>query len=366
MCGHVLYLILLFFNINEIKHVCLFYVKCMHLPEEPETIFRKSYMNNLWRKKIVTVTVAACMAFSMSAYKASGNTSEIVELGRTLYFDPRLSADDTVSCASCHSPDHGFTDNKKVSTGVRGQTGTRNSPTVINRLYSKSQFWDGRAPSLEEQAKGPIVNPVEMGMKDHADLVAKLKGINGYAVWFKKAFGHDLNIDDLAKAIATFERTVVSDDSNYDRYISGDQGALNASERRGFEIFQGKGKCIICHGGANFTDESFHNIGVGMDKPNPDLGRYSQTKAEQDKGAFKTPTLRDIASTGPYMHDGSEKTLADVVAFYNKGGTPNPNLDMLIVGLGLSQKESEDLVAFMKSLSGKRWRSIAAPAGFPK
>jgi cytochrome c peroxidase len=323
-------------------------------------------MISSWRKKLVTVTVAAGMAFSMSAYGASGDSSGIVELGRTLYFDPRLSADDTVSCASCHSPDHGFTDNKTVSTGIRGQTGARNSPTVINRLYGRSQFWDGRAHSLEEQAKGPLINPVEMGMKDHDTLVAKLKGIKGYAKWFKKAFGRDLNIDDLTKAIATFERTVVSDDSNYDRYLSGDQSALNASELRGLAVFQGSGRCIICHGGDNFTDEAFYNLGVGMDKPNPDLGRYSQTKVEQDKGAFKTPTLRDIASTGPYMHDGSEKTLEDVVEFYNRGGTPNSNLDMAIKGLALDQKEKEDLVAFMKSLSGNRWRSITAPAGFPK
>jgi cytochrome c peroxidase len=319
-------------------------------------------MISSWRKKLVTVTVAACMAFSTSAYGANG----IVELGRTLYFDPRLSADDTVSCASCHSPEHGFTDNKTVSTGIRRRTGTRNSPTVINRLYSKSQFWDGRASSLEEQAKGPLINPVEMGMKDHAALVAKLKGIKGYAVWFKKIFGRDLNIDDLAKSIATFERTVVSDDSNYDRYLSGDQNALNASELRGLAVFQGSGRCIICHGGDNFTDEAFYNLGVGMDKPDPDLGRYLQTKVEQDKGAFKTPTLRDVASTAPYMHDGSEKTLEDVVEFYNRGGTPNSNLDMAIKGLALTQKEKEDLVAFMKSLSGKRWRSVTAPAEFPK
>lgn len=312
------------------------------------------------------MTIAAGMVFSMSSYEASGDSSGIVELGRTLYFDPRLSADDTVSCASCHSPDNGFTDNKTVSTGIRGQTGSRNSPTVINRLYGTSQFWDGRATSLEEQSKGPLTNPVEMGMKDDDTLVTKLAGIKGYAEWFKKAFGRDLNIDDLAKAIASFERTVVSDDSNYDRYLSGDQSALKASERRGLAVFQGKGLCIICHGGYNFTDESFHNLGVGMDKPNPDLGRHSQTKAEQDKGAFKTPTLRDIASTGPYMHDGSEKTLEDVVDFYNRGGTPNANLDMAMKRLDLDQKESEDLVAFMKSLSGKRWRSIAAPAGFPK
>lgn len=321
-------------------------------------------MISSWHANLATAAIVAFLLILIP--EANGDSGGIVELGRTLYFDPRLSADDTISCSSCHSPDHGFSDNKTVSTGIRGQTGVRNSPTVINRLYGKSQFWDGRAISLEEQAKGPLINPVEMGMKDHNAVVAKLKGIKGYAEWFKRVFGRDLNIDDLVKAIATFERTIVSDDSNYDRYISGDQSALNASERRGFEVFQGKGQCIICHGGDNFTDESFHNLGVGIDKPNPDLGRYSQTRDEQDKGAFKTPTVRDIASTAPYMHDGSEKTLEDVVEFYKRGGTPNPNLDMAMKRLDLDQQESEDLVAFMKSLSGNRWRSITAPAEFPK
>ena len=323
-------------------------------------------MISSWHANLGTATIVACIALLIPTHEAIGNSGGILELGRTLYFDPRLSADDTVSCSSCHSPDHGFTDNKTVSKGIRGQTGVRNSPTIINRLYGKSQFWDGRAISLEEQAKGPLLNPGEMGMKDHDTLVAKLKGIKGYAGWFKKVFGRDLNIDDLVKAIATFERTVVSDDSNYDRYISGDQNALTVPERRGFEIFQGKGQCIVCHGGDNFTDESFHNLGVGMDNPNPDPGRRSQTGMEEDMGAFKTPTLRDIASTAPYMHDGSEKTLEDVVEFYKRGGTPNPNLDMAMKRLDLDQQESEDLVAFMKSLNGNRWRNIKAPAEFPK
>ncbi len=319
-----------------------------------------------WRKCFVATVMAAWTVCSITAYAEDGSLGGIVELGRSLYFDPRLSVDNTVSCSSCHSPDHAFTDNKTVSNGIRGQTGARNAPTVINRLYGKSQFWDGRASSLEEQAKGPIINPVEMGMKDHATLVAKLKGIFGYNEWFKKVFSRELNIDDLVKSIAAFERTIVSDDSKYDSYLAGDEQALDASERHGFEVFKGKGRCLICHGGNNFTDESFHNLGVGMNKPNPDLGRYLQTKAERDKGAFKTPTLRDIGSTGPYMHDGSEKTLEDVVEFYDKGGVPNPNLDSSVRKLGLRKEEKQDLVAFMKSLSGVRWRRITAPAGFPK
>ncbi len=323
-------------------------------------------MVGTWHKYLTAAIIAAGAVFPMTVCAADGHLGGIVELGRSLYFDPRLSADDTVSCSSCHSPDHSFTDNKTVSTGIRGQSGVRNSPTVINRLYGKSQFWDGRASSLEEQAKGPIINPVEMGMKDHATLVAKLKGTEGYNEWFKKVFGRELNIDDLAKSIAAFERTIVSDDSKYDRYLSGDLQAFNASERRGLDVFKGKGRCIICHGGNNFTDELFHNLGVGMNEPNPDLGRYSQTRAEQDKGAFKTPTLRDIDSTGPYMHDGSEKTLEDVVEFYDEGGVPNPNLDRSMKRLGLNQGEKQDLVAFMKSLGGVRWRRITAPTGFPR
>lgn len=309
---------------------------------------------------------AAPIVILFAATSWAAEKGGMVELGRALYFDKRLSADNTVSCATCHAPEHGFTDNKPVSNGIGGQKGGRSAPTVINRLYSAAQFWDGRAASLEEQAKGPIVNPIEMGMASHDALVAKLKAIKGYDTWFKKAFGREINIDDIAKAIANFERTVVSDDSKYDRYVAGNKKAMNASEKRGMDLFNGKARCITCHGGNNFTDESFHNLGVGMDAEKPDLGRYSQTGKDEDKGAFKTPTLRDVASTAPYMHDGSETTLEQVVAFYNGGGNPNDNLDSLMDKLNLSADEEKDLVAFLKGLSGKKWRSISPPKKFPQ
>ncbi len=295
-------------------------------------------------------------------------TNAKVALGKLLYFDKRLSADNTVACATCHAPDKGFTDNAPVSTGINGQMGGRSAPTVINRALSEAQFWDGRAISLEEQSKGPLINPIEMGMKDHNAVVAKLRGIKGYRKLFAKAFGPgEITIDKYAKAVAAFERTVLSGNSKYDRYQAGDKAAMNESEVRGMELFNGKARCATCHNGVNFTDELYHNIGVGMSAEKPDLGRFDQTKKEADKGAFKTPTVRDITATGPYMHNGQEKTLEEVVAYYNKGGFPNPNLDPLMEPLGLTDAEMADVAAFMKALDGQGgWRNIKAPAKFPK
>jgi cytochrome c peroxidase len=291
---------------------------------------------------------------------------EKAELGRLLFFDKRLSVDDTVSCADCHNPKFAFTDGQAVATGVRGQKGGRSAPTVINRVYSVEQFWDGRAPTLEEQAKGPIANPIEMA-NTHEAVVARLKTIKGYGPLFKRAFGSDeITIDLVAKAIATFERTIVSGNSPYDRYKSGNKTALSESARRGMDIFFNKTKCDQCHFGINFTDGSFVNLGVGMDKPEPDLGRYLFTKRESDKGAFKTPTLREIAHTAPYMHDGSLAALEDVVEFYNKGGTPNPNLDKRMKKLDLTEQDKKDLVEFLKSLSGEGWQHAQAPNSLPQ
>ncbi len=293
-------------------------------------------------------------------------TPEKAELGRILYFDPRLSADSTVSCASCHSPQHGFTDCKPVSTGIRGQLGGRSAPTIINRAYSLAQFWDGRAATLEEQAKGPIANPVEMGMT-HDDVVARLRGIPGYQPLFAKAFGAgDITIDHVAKAIATFERTVLSGNSAYDRYKAGDKKAMTPAQLRGLNVFSKKAKCDKCHDGSNFTTNDYHNLGVGMDKPNPDLGRYVVTKDEKDWGAFKTPTLRDIADTAPYMHDGSLKTLEEVVDFYDKGGVLNKHLDADVKPLKLTTDQRADLVQFLRALSGKGWQEIKPPDRFPE
>ncbi|GIW79043.1 MAG: cytochrome-c peroxidase [Gemmatales bacterium] len=294
-------------------------------------------------------------------------SAEKAELGWLLFFDKRLSIDGTVSCASCHAPEHAFSNGEAVATGVRGQKGTRNSPTVINRAYSVEQFWDGRAATLEEQVKGPIANPIEMA-NTHENVVKTLSAIPGYRQRFKKVFGKDsIDIDDVAKAIATFERTVLSGNSPYDRYKNGDKDALTESQKAGMEIFfSNEARCDSCHEGINFTNGMFANIGVGMDKPNPDLGRYNVTKREQDKGAFKTPTLREIARTGPYMHDGSMKTLEEVVEHYNKGGIKNPWLHQNVRPLKLTDEQKKNLVDFLKALSGEGWQHIRAPKNFPK
>jgi cytochrome c peroxidase len=289
-----------------------------------------------------------------------------VELGRLLYFDRRLSADDTVSCASCHNPQFAFTDGAAVSTGIRSQKGTRSAPTIINRAYTLAQFWDGRAGTLEEQAKGPMANPIEMG-NTHEAIVDRLKAIAGYRALFAKAFGsEEITIDRTAMAIACFERTVLSGNAPYDRYKRGDKKAMTPEQVRGMSIFFDKAKCDRCHEGANFTLNAYANLGVGTDKPEPDVGRYAVTDDPRDWGVFKTPTLREVEHTAPYMHDGSLKTLEDVVEFYNKGGIQNRNLDPNIKPLHLSGQEEKDVVAFLRALSGEGWQHIKAPEEFPK
>ncbi len=303
-----------------------------------------------------------------AAYIPDNNplTAEKIELGKLLYFDKRLSKDQTIACASCHNPSHCFADSTPTSKGVGGLLGRRNSPTVINRLFSDKQFWDGRAADLEEQAKGPLTNPVEMAMASHDVVVTNVKAVAGYAPYFEKAFGSaDVNIDKIAQAIASYERTVVSGNSPFDRYMAGDKAAMNAAAVRGMELFNGKGNCKTCHAAFNFTDESYHNLGVGMKKKKPDLGRYEQTKVEENKGAFKTPTLRNVAQGPPYMHDGSEKTLTSVIEFYNKGGTPNKWLSKEVKPLKMNKQEVADLVAFMEALTGEV-QNASVPASLPK
>lgn len=280
-------------------------------------------------------------------------TTAKVELGKKLYFDPRLSADGSVSCARCHKLEHGFADDTPFSDGVKGQLGDRNSPTVLNRLYSKAQFWDGRAASLEAQALGPVQNPVEMA-NTLPLMVSSLDKIAGYKPDFEKAFGSaEITADRVGKAIASFERTLLSGNSAFDRFQAGDTSAISESAKRGFAVFMSKGNCAQCHPLPNFTDEEYHNLGVGMNKPNPDLGRYKVTKNEEDKGAFKTPTLRDVANTGPYLHDGSGETIEAVVALVGRGGGRNPNLDPKVKPLRLTKKEQADLVEFLKALTGE-------------
>jgi cytochrome c peroxidase len=289
-----------------------------------------------------------------------------VDLGKLLYFDPRLSKDNTVSCASCHNPYHGFADPAPTSKGVGGSLGGRNSPTVINRLFSKEQFWDGRAADLEDQAKGPITNPVEMAMASHDFAVKNVRSIRGYEPLFVAAFGSTtVDIDRIAKAIASYERTVVAGDSPWDRYLAGQTDAMSGAAVRGMGLFLGKGRCITCHVGQNFTDEKYHNLGVGMDGDKPDLGRYEISKQESDKGAFKTPGLRNIADQSPYMHDGSERTLRQVMELYNRGGVKNQWLSPLIQPLNLGEQEIDDLVAFMHALTGTV-TNAEPPASLPR
>jgi cytochrome c peroxidase len=298
--------------------------------------------------------------------KANRYSAAGVELGRYLFFDKRLSADGTVSCATCHDPRYAFTDGSAVSTGIKAQKGNRSAPTVINRAYGLAQFWDGRANSLEEQAKGPMANPIEMA-STHEAIVGKLKGIPGYCAMFTNAFGSaEIDIDRVAMAIASFERTVLSGNAPYDRYKRGDKKAISAEQVRGMAVFFDKSKCDRCHEGANFTLNAYANLGVGSDKPDPDVGRFAMTKDPRDWGVFKTPTLREIEHTAPYMHDGSLKTLEDVVEFYNKGGIANKNLDPNLKRLNLTDAEKRDLVAFLKALSGEGWQGITAPATFPE
>lgn len=289
-----------------------------------------------------------------------------IYLGKQLYFDPRLSADGTVSCATCHDPKHGWSDAGPTSKGIAGQMGGRRAPPVSNAAYHPLQFWDGRAASLEEQAIGPIANPIEMGFT-HDACVACLEGIPAYVDAFRDVFGTPyITIEQVGQAIAAYERTVVTTDSPFDRYARGDNAALTPLEREGLEIFNGKGHCTSCHWGPNFSDGRFHNLGVPQTGPlATDDGRYEVTKNPKDKGAFKTPTARDAGARPPYLHTGGEKTIEAVIRFYNKGGGANPNLDPLMVPLGLSEREIEALVAFMEHGLASLNAEVANEPGIP-
>ena len=289
-------------------------------------------------------------------------TADTVELGRKLFFDPKLSVDGTISCASCHAPAAGFADPRRFSLGVGGKAGTRNAPPALNAVYNSLQFWDGRAATLEDQAAGPIANPVEMNMA-HTECANRIDTDPAYRALFEKAFGPGpATMDKITKAIASFERTLVSGNSPFDKYqFGGDKTAMSPAAIRGLEIFKDpkRGNCVVCHTigekDALFTDGKFHNLGVGLDSKGEltDLGRYNETKVESDKGAFRTPTLRSIAKTAPYMHDGSQRTLSDVVDFYVGGGSSNPYRDKEIKELKLSGQERADLVAFLQALTGE-------------
>jgi len=322
----------------------------------------------------------------ISGLKENPLTRAKIELGRQLYFDTRLCGDNTVSCAHCHHPDEGFGKHTQFGVGINGQQGNRNSPISYNRILSSVQFWDGRANSLEEQAKGPIANPIEMG-NTHVQCVDTLKTIPGYVKQFNAVFGEKegVTIDNVAKAIASFERVLVTGASPYDyaeilrKYsklepedledlktdqpevyaqfllakVQAEKFPMSESAVRGRDLFfSERVNCAACHVGANLADEKYHNLGIGMDAKDPDVGRMAVTKKAEDYGAFKTPTIRNVEFSAPYMHDGSLETLMDVVEHYNKGGTPNKNLSNKIKKLNLTEQEKKDLVEFMKACTG--------------
>lgn len=321
-------------------------------------------------------------------------TVQLVALGDKLFNDKRLSVDDTLACATCHDPAKGFSDhrgNRPTSAGVQNQLGQRNAPTVLNAMFQATQFWDGRAAKLEDQAKLPILNPVEMGQKTSDDVVAKVAKIPEYSDAFKALFGHSVTYDDIAAAIAAFERTQYSANSPFDHFMAGDKQAISDQAQRGWTLFQGKGRCSSCHAvnlvSSLFSDQKFHNIGIAAHKQDfadlarqalsilktgdlkqidelalqtkySELGRFLVTKNPADIGAFKSQTLRNIGITGPYMHDGSLATLWDVMDHYNKGGVPNPYLDGGMQRLALSEAEIDDLVAFMFTLTDDRFAAF--------
>jgi cytochrome c peroxidase len=279
-----------------------------------------------------------------------------IELGKVLYFDPRLSGSNWISCATCHNPAMGWGDGLPTAIGHNFQVLKRHSPSVINSAFYGLQFWDGRAGTLEEQAGGPIVSAAEMN-QDMDELVKELSEIKGYVDLFNKAYpGEGISKSTITKAIATFERTAISKDSPFDKYMEGDKTAISESAQRGFDIFLGKAQCAVCHSGFNFSDNGFHNIGVKNLTENEDVGRFAVVPLPSMKGAFKTPTLRDIALSSPYMHNGIYKTLEEVIDHYDRKGDDKTNLSPNMQGpepLNLSAEEKKDLVEFLKSLTGK-------------
>lgn len=312
-----------------------------------------------------------------------------VALGRKLYFDTRLSRDGTVSCATCHDVTRGFTDHRKTSEGIGNQLGQRNAPTVLNTALLQTAFLDGRSPTLDHQATQPIINPIEMGMPDAAAAVKAIRGDPEYQKAFKEAYGREVNFEDIGRAIAAFERTLVFLDSPFRRFLEGDAKAISADARAGWELFNGKARCVTCHhmspGNPLGTDNRFHNIGVSarhqdfeslaaralkllqddpsekkldelaLSTPMSELGRFMVTKNRADIGAFRTSILLNVAITPPYMHDGSLPTLWDVMDHYNKGGEANLFLDGGMEPLALTEAEIAQLVAFMFSLTDSRF-----------
>jgi cytochrome c peroxidase len=280
-------------------------------------------------------------------------TLEKVDLGKRLFFDPILSRDQSLACVFCHDPGRAYTDGRAVAIGVFGRQGTRSVPTLVNRGYGASFFWDGRMPNLEQQVLQPILEPKEMDMTlDEA--VARLKDSRDYPGLFRAAFGAEVSAEGLSRALAAYLRTILSGDAPVDRYMNGEREALSEQARQGLAVFRGKGNCTACHVGPTFTDERFHDTGVAWrDGQLLDPGRFFVSGKAEDQGAFKVPTLREIARTAPYMHDGSLATLEEVIEFYDRGGNPNPYLDPEIHPLHLTGDEKKALATFLfEALSG--------------
>jgi cytochrome c peroxidase len=295
-----------------------------------------------------------------------------VALGRDLFFDKRLSADNSISCASCHDPNEGFADPHTTAIGVRGRTGERNSSTVLNSGYAEPLMWDGKAQTLEEQALLPFLSPDELDLAPE-EAAVKLRR-QGYSDRFRQAFGEDVSVETMAKALAAYQRTLNAGDAPFDRYLFlGDSTAISPSAKRGFEVFLQK-KCDACHlimtAGLHpfrlkyvlFTDGKFHNLGIGTQSPTPDPGRYQITRDSTDWARFRTPSLRNVALTAPYFHDGSAATLGDVVELYDKGGTPNDNLDAAMTPLNMTADQKADLVRFLESLTSSAAARLSASA----
>ncbi len=331
--------------------------------------------SNTKNRKHSGVVVAVLFGISATLYSPFGGTAEEVdpylrpniapapadnqltpdraELGKILFFDPRLSGSNWISCATCHNPALGWSDGLPTAVGVGMKILHRATPTILNTAYNRIQMWDGRAPSLEDQATGPLLSPDEMN-QNLDDLFEELSAIPGYKELFEKSYpGEGISKKTISKAIASFERTVVSTEAPFDKWRKGDQKAISESAKRGFVLFEDKANCTACHQGFNFVDNGFHNIGLKKISESPDEGRFAHKKVKVLKGAFKTPTLRDIALTAPYMHNGAYKTLQEVVDHYNRGGDDRENLDPNLKPLNLTDQEKVDLVAFMRSLTGK-------------
>ena len=333
---------------------------------------------------LAVALMAIIIALTGATAGAQSVSKDKIALGETLFFDKRLSTDRTTSCATCHDPATAFTNKDAVAAGIMGRTGTRNVPTIINAKFSASFFWDGRAGTLEEQVKQPLLNAAEMGLESEAELVARLSSIPDYVRQFRRIFPKSgITLDTVAGAIAAYERTLVSFDSPFDRFIKGNRNAISDNQKAGWDLFREKAKCIECHAfsvsSPHFTDFKFYNTGAIASEPKlakldqraaelrarkdvdasslahdpefSELGRFLVTRDEKDIGAFKTPALRNVELTGPYMHDGSLKTLLDVVRFYNEGGRKNPHLHHKMQPLYLNEKEVNDLVEFLRALT---------------